>query len=141
MNAIATKFKVSAAALAVGAAGAFAPVAANAAPAVEVPAAPVQVVGNLAQAPGDFIWFFQVSSLQIAAAATRTVTFWTDITISIYEAKLEANPDSVFASFYERRLEQLATQKAAIGEATFSVCRDGEGYAAGPYGTVTQGSC
>lgn len=141
MNAIATKFQVGAAALALGATAAFVPVAANAAPAVEVPAAPVQVMGDLAQAPGDFIWFFQVSSLQISAAAVRTTTFWTDLTIGIYEAKLEANPDSIFAPFYERRLEQLAEQRAAIGAITFSACRDGEGYVAGPYGTVTQGAC
>lgn len=141
MNAIATKFQVGAAALALGTSAAFVPVAANAAPAVQVPAAPVQVMGDLAQAPGDFIWFFQVSSLQLSAAAIRTTTFWTDLTISIYEDKLERNPDSIFAPFYERRLEQLATQRAYIGATTFSVCRDGGGYAAGPYGTVTQGSC
>lgn len=142
MNAIATKFQVGAAALAVGASTAFAPVAANAAPAVQVPAAPVhQVVGDLAAAPGDFIWFFQVTSVQLAATFTRSATFWTDTTISIYEAKLARNPDSIFAPFYERRIEQLQTQRAAFGQLSFSVCRDGEGYSAGPYGTVTRGAC
>lgn len=141
MNAIATKFQVGAAAVALGAAAAFAPVAANAAPAVQVPAAPVQIAGDFAQAPGDFIWFFQVTSLQVAAAGTRTLTFWTDFTISNYEAKLEANPDSIFAPFYERRIEQLQRQRASIGASTYSICRDGEGYTAGPYGTVTRGSC
>ena len=87
MNAIATKFQVGAAALAVGASAAFVPVAANAAPAMPAPAAPVhQVVGDLAAAPGDFIWFFQVTSVQLAATFTRSATFWTDTTIAIYEA-------------------------------------------------------
>lgn len=72
MNAIAAKCQVTVAALAVGAAAAFAPVAANAAPAVQLPAAPVQqVVGDLAEAPGDFLFFSQVVSLQVAAASIR----------------------------------------------------------------------
>lgn len=142
MNAIATKFQVGAAAVALGASAAFVPAAANAAPAVQIPAAPVQqVAGGFAQAPGDLIWFFQVTSLQLAAAGLRTETFWTDLTISIYQDKLERRPDSIFAPFWERRLEQLAAQRASIGSITFDVCRDGEGYAAGPYGTVTRGSC
>ncbi len=142
MNSIATKFQVGAAALAVGASAAFVPAAANAAPAVQVPAAPVQqIAGDFAQAPGDLVWFFQVTSLQIGAASLRTMTFFTDLTISIYEAKLERNPDSIFAPFYERRLEQLAAQRESIGSITFDVCRDGEGFVAGPYGTVTRGSC
>lgn len=142
MNAIATKFQVGAAALALGASAAFAPVAANAAPAVQVPAAPVhQVIGNVAEAPGDFIWFFQVSSVQIAATMTRSATFWTDTTISIYEAKLARNPDSIFAPFYENRIAQLNVQRAAFGALSISACRDGEGISAGPYGTVTRGAC
>lgn len=142
MTGIATKFQVGAAALAIGASAAFVPATASAAPDVSLPAAPVnQVVGDLAQAPGDFIWFFQVTSVQIAATMTRSATFWTDTTISIYEAKLARNPDSIFAPFYERRIEQLQTQRAAFGALNFSVCRDGEGYSAGPYGTVTRGAC
>ncbi|CAA0126133.1 Uncharacterised protein [Mycolicibacterium vanbaalenii] len=141
MNAIAAKFQVGAAALALGASAAFAPVAANAAPVVEAPAAPVQVMGDLAQAPGDFIWFFQVSSVQIAATMTRSATFWTDTTIAIYEAKLARNPDSIFAPFYQNRIAQLNVQRAAFGALSISACRDGEGISAGPYGTVTRGPC
>ncbi|MGE2836587.1 hypothetical protein [Mycobacterium sp. SMC-4] len=142
MNTIATKFKVGTAAAAMAASAVIAPVAASAAPAVQVPAAPVQqVAGGVAQAPGDFIWFFQVSSVQIAGALTRTATYWTDVTIMNYQRLLEANPNSIFAPFFERRLEQLASQRANFGELSFSVCRNGEGVSAGPYGTVTRGSC
>lgn len=141
MNAIATKFQVGAAALALGASAAFVPAVANAAPAVPAPAAPVQIVGDLPQAPGDFIWFWQVTSVQIAATMTRSATFWTDTTISIYEAKLARNPDSIFAPFYNNRIAQLNVQRAAFGALSLSACRDGEGISAGPYGTVTRGAC
>lgn len=141
MNAIATKFQVGAAAVAVGVTAAFTPVAATAAPAVQAPAAPVQFAGDLRQAPGDLVWFWQVTSLQLAAATVRTMTFWTDLTISIYEDKLASNPGSIFAGFWQLRLNQLAAQRADIGALTFDVCRDGSGYSAGPYGTVTQGAC
>ncbi|NVN52776.1 hypothetical protein [Mycolicibacterium hippocampi] len=141
MTAITTKFQVGAAAVAIAATTAFAPAAANAAPAVEIPAAPVQIAGDLPQAPGDFIWFFQVTSVQIAASLTRTATHWTDTTIARYESRLARNPDSIFASFWENRIEQLEVRRAAFGELSFSVCRDGQGISAGPYGTVTRGAC
>lgn len=142
MNAIATKFQTSAAALAVGATVALSPVAANAAPAVQVPAAPVhQVVGSVAEAPGDFIWFFQVTSVQIAATLTRSATFWTDTAIARYEARLTRNPNSIFAGYYQRRIAALQERRAAYGQLNYSVCRDGQGISAGPYGTVTRGSC
>ena len=142
MTAIATKFQVGAATLALGASAAFAPLAANAAPAVQAPAAPVhQVVGELPAAPGDFIWFFQVTSVQLAATFTRSATFWTDTTIAIYEAKLARRPNSIFAPFYQNRIAQLQQQRAAFGALSLSACRDGEGISAGPYGTVTRGSC
>ncbi|WP_370332359.1 hypothetical protein [Mycolicibacterium hippocampi] len=141
MNAIATKFQVGAAALALGATAAFAPVAANAAPAVEVPAAPIQVMGDVAQAPGDFIWFFQVRSVQLAATFTRSATFWTDTAIASYEGALARRPDSIFAPFWQNRIAQLNVQRAAFGALSMSACRDGEGIAAGPYGTITRGPC
>ena len=141
MNAIATKFQVGAAALALGATAAFAPVAANAAPAVEVPAAPIQVMGDVAQAPGDFIWFFQVRSVQLAATFTRSATFWTDTAIASYESALARRPDSIFAPFWQNRIAQLNVQRAAFGALSMSACRDGEGVSAGPYGTFTRGAC
>ena len=119
MTAITTKFQVGAAALAVGAAAAFAPAAANAAPAVEIPAAPVQ----------------------LAATFTRSATFWTDTTIARYEAALARHPDSFFATGWQTRIGQLQAQRAAFGKLNFSVCRDGQGITAGPYGTVTRGDC
>lgn len=142
MNAIATKFQVGAAALAIGATTAFAPVTASAAPVVQAPAAPVhQVVGNYAEAPGDFIWFFQVTSVQIAASLTRSATFWTDTAIARYEARLARNPDSIFANYYQSRINALEQRRATYGQLSLSACRDGEGVTAGPYGTFTRGSC
>ena len=141
MNAIVTKFQVGAAALAVGASAAFTPVVANAAPAVPVPAAPVQVVGAAPEAPGDFIWFFQVTSVQIAASLTRSATFWTDTAIARYEAKLAYNPDSIFANYYQSRINTLKQRRAAYGQLSLSACRDGEGVVAGPYGSFTRGAC
>ena len=142
MNAIATKFQVGAAALALGATAAFAPVAANAAPAAEIPAAPMHaVIDNAAQAPGDFIWFFQVRSVQLAATFTRSATFWTDTAIASYEGALARRPDSIFAPFWQNRIAQLNVQRAAFGELSMSACRDGQGVSAGPYGTFTRGAC
>ncbi|WP_137145423.1 hypothetical protein [Mycolicibacterium sp. CR10] len=138
---VGTKFQVGTAACAIAAAAALAPVAANAAPTVEVPAAPAQVVGNFAQAPGDFTWFFQVTSVQLAASFTRTATFWTDSAIARYEAALANKPTSIFASFWQSRITALNVQRAAYGKLSFSVCRDGQGISAGPYGTVTRGAC
>lgn len=141
MTAITTKFQVGAAAIAIGAAAAFAPVAANAAPAVQVPAAPVQIAGDLPQAPGDFIWFFQVTSVQLAATFTRSATFWTDTTIARYEAALARHPDSFFATGWQNRITQLQAQRAAFGQLSLSACRNGQGVSAGPYGTFTRGAC
>ena len=79
--------------------------------------------------------------MQLAAGFTRTATYWTDNAISVYEARLARNPDSIFASYYERRITALNAQRAAYGKLSFSVCRDGQGISAGPYGTVTRGAC
>lgn len=141
MNAIATKFRVGAAALAIGATAAFAPVAANAAPAVQLPAAPVQIAGDAPQAPGDFIWFFQVTSVQLAATFTRSATFWTDTAIARYESALARHPDSFFATGWQTRIAQLQAQRAAFGQLSLSACRNGQGVSAGPYGTFTRGAC
>lgn len=142
MSTIGTKFQVGTAACAVAAAAVFTPVAANAVPAVQVPAAPVhEVVSNLAQAPGDFIWFYQVTSVQVAASLARTATFWTDSAIARYESRLARNPDSIFASFYQQRITALKERRAEYGKLSYSVCRDGQGVSAGPYGTITRGPC
>jgi hypothetical protein len=142
MNAIATKFQVAAAATAIAAGAAFVPVAANAAPAVEIAAAPVQqAMGNIAQAPGDFIWFLQVASVQNTSFLTRSAVFWTDTAINNYEARLARNPSSPWAAYYQRRIDALQQRRAAYGQLNVSICRNGQGVTAGPYGTFTRGAC
>ncbi|ORB30640.1 hypothetical protein [Mycolicibacterium parafortuitum] len=138
MNAIATKFKVGAAAVAVAATTAVAPVAANAAPAVQLPAAPV--MSDLAQQPQGLFGVFVV---QFTGAVTRTSTYWTRITITNYQSLLEANPNSIFAPLWERRVERLNAQLARYGEVEMSACAGGRSYSivAGAYGGVTQGTC
>lgn len=140
MNAIATKFKVSVAAAAVGGAAVFAPIAANAAPAVQVPAAPAHVIGDLAQQPNGLIGVFVV---QFTGVVTRTSTYFTRFTILNYQSKLEANPDSPFAAFYQRRINQLNAQLARYGSVSQSACFGGRSTSivAGSYGAVTTGTC
>lgn len=141
MNAIATKFQVAAAAAVVAAGAAFVPVAANAAPAVDIPAAPVShVIGDLAQQPNGL---FGVFSVQFTGVVTRTSTYFTRFTILNYQSKLEANPDSPFASFYQRRINQLNAQLARYGQVNVSACFGGRSTSivAGSYGAVTTGTC
>lgn len=140
MNAIATKFQVTAAAAAIAAGTALVPVAANAAPAVELPAAPVQVMGDIAAQPQGLFGVFVV---QFTGAVTRTSTYWTRFTILNYESLLEARPDSIFAPFWEARIERLNEQLASYGEVEASACFGGTSYniVAGSYGGVTRGEC
>ena len=140
MNAIATKMKASAAAAAIAASAAFVPVAANAAPAVDLPAAPAHVIGELAAQPQGLLGVFME---QFTGAVTRTSTWWTRITITNYQGLLEANPDSIFASRWQARINQLNAQLARYGEVTASSCAGGTSYniVAGSYGGVTRGSC
>lgn len=140
MNAIATKFQVTAAAAVIAAGTALVPVAANAAPAVELPAAPVQVMGDIAAQPQGLIGVFVV---QFTGVVTRTSTWWTRMTINNYQSLLEANPDSIFAPFYESRIERLNQQLASYGEVEMSACAGGTSYSivAGSYGGVTRGAC
>ncbi|ADU00743.1 hypothetical protein [Mycolicibacterium gilvum] len=138
MNAIATKFKVTAAAAAIAASAAVAPVAANAAPAVELPAAPA--IGHLAEQPAGLFGVFVV---QFTGAVTRTSTYWTRLTILNYQSKLEARPDSIFAPFYQARIERLNAQLARYGEVEMTSCVGGRSTSivAGSYGGVTRGTC
>lgn len=138
MNAIATKFKVTAAAAAIAASAAVVPVAANAAPAVELPAAPA--IGQLAEQPAGLFGVFVV---QFTGAVTRTSTYWTRITITNYQSLLEANPNSIFAPFYEARIERLNAQLERYSEVSMSSCFAGRSTSivAGSYGGVTTGTC
>ncbi len=141
MNAIATKFQVTAAAAAIAAGTVMAPVAANAAPAVQIPTAPVnQLVGDFAAQPQGLIGVFVV---QFTGVVTRTSTWWTRFTILNYESLLEANPDSIFAPFWEARLETLNERLASYGEVEMSACLGGTSFniVAGSYGGVTTGAC
>lgn len=141
MNAIATKFQVAAAAAAVGAAVVVAPVAANATPAVQFQTAPVnQFVGDFAQQPQGLFGVFVV---QFTGVVTRTSTYWTRFTILNYESKLEANPDSIFAPFWQARVNALNARLATYGEVEMSACAGGTSYniVPGSYGAVTQGVC
>ncbi|ORV91732.1 hypothetical protein [Mycolicibacterium iranicum] len=140
MNAIATKFQVTAAAAAVAAGTALVPVAANAAPAVQLPAAPVQVMGDIAAQPQGLVGVFVV---QFTGIVTRTSTYFTRLTILNYESLLEANPDSIFAPFWEARIERLNERLATYGEVEISACFGGTSYSivAGSYGGVTRGAC
>lgn len=140
MNAITTKLQVTVAAAAIAASTALVPVAANAAPAVELPAAPVQVMGDIAAQPQGLLGVFVV---QFTGAVTRTSTWWTRITITNYQGLLEANPSSIFAPFWQSRINRLNQQLARYGEVTASACAGGTSYniVAGSYGGVTRGSC
>lgn len=142
MNAIATKFQVSAAAVAVAAAATFAPVAANAAPAVSVPTAPVhQLVGDLAQAPGDLAFAFQVTSLQVIASGIRFRSYSLDSRAQRLQAYAALHPGTFFGNLAAARAQSLLERRAALGDISFSACRGGTGIAVGPYGTVTAGPC
>lgn len=138
MNAIATKFKVTAAAAAIAASAAIAPVAANAAPAVELPAAPA--IGQLAEQPAGLFGVFVV---QFTGAVTRTSTYWTRQTILNYQSLLEARPQSIFAPFYQARIDRLNAQLARYGEVSMTSCVGGRSTSivAGSYGGITNGTC
>lgn len=141
MNAIATKFKVTAAAAAIGASAVLAPIAANAAPAIQLPAAPVnQLVGDFAQQPSGL---FGVFSVQFTGIVTRTSTYFTRLTILNYQSKLEANPDSPFAAYYQRRINTLNTQLVRYSQVTATACFNGQSTSivAGSYGGITTGTC
>ncbi|MEZ0342939.1 hypothetical protein ACAG25_23520 [Mycobacterium sp. pV006] len=143
MNAIATKFQVTVAAAAVAATTALAPVVANAAPAnVHVPAAPVsQMVGELPQAPGDFLWFVQVASLQNIGTIIRARSARLDSRAQRLQAYAALNPDTFFGRWAAAAADRLIAQRNAYGQLNFSACRGGTGIAVGPYGTVTAGPC
>ncbi|MDG4664225.1 hypothetical protein [Mycobacterium sp. 236(2023)] len=138
MNAIATKVKVSAAAAAMAASAVFVPVAANAAPAIQLPAAPA--ISDLAQQPQGL---FGVFSVQFTGAVTRTSVYFTRNTILNYQSLLAANPNSIFASFYQRRLNQLNAQLTRYGQVNVSACFNGRSTSivAGSYGNVSTGTC
>jgi hypothetical protein len=121
MNAIATKFQVGTAALAIAAAATLTPVAAQAAPAIPMPTAPVtQVLDQLSLGPAtipDITWFY------FGPAPSPT-----------------QNPPFFAVSFKIPLLSPLVLQplfQRIFGVPSFQACVAGLGLKFGPYGTIT----
>ena len=140
MNAIATKFQVTAAALAVGATAVFAPIAANAAPSIQIPSAPV-VMNNLAQAPGDFGYFLEVASLQAYAKQVAFRSNALDTRATRLEAYAAAHPGTFFGDRAAASAQRLRDRRDSLGDISISVCRGGTGLSVGPYGSLSSGPC
>lgn len=142
MASVATKLQVAAAAAAVSVSAVFATGAANAAPQLELPTAPVsQVVGDFAQAPGDLLYFSQVISIQAAGSSIRFRTGVLERRATRLEAYAARYPDTFFGRAAAQAAERARAERARLGSITLSACRGGEGIAMGPYGTVTRGAC
>lgn len=144
MNSIATKFKVTSAAVAVGTSAAFAPVAANALPELPVPAAPShQIIGNLAeQGPlTNFIYFIEASTIQAGAFIIR-VNSAIQLARRDFWAQVAADNPGTFigdialfiAGQATEFLNNLGAVTAEAGNGT--VCTR-----MGAYGAVTVGAC
>ncbi|PRC46016.1 hypothetical protein C6A85_92235 [Mycobacterium sp. ITM-2017-0098] len=120
----------------------FATGAANAAPQVALPAAPVtQITGDFAQAPGDLLYFGQVMSIQMAGSSIRFRSSVLESRATRLEAYAARYPDTFFGRAAAQAAERARAERARLGSITLSACRDGEGIAMGPYGTVTRGAC
>lgn len=142
MTTVAKRFQVTAAAAAVAAGAAFAPVAANAAPAVQFSAAPVhQLVGDLREAPGDFAYFTQAASIQVIGFQFRLRSASLNRQITRLDAYAAANPGTFFGNLAAQASARKSSRLASIGQITLSACNGGTGIAMGPYGTVTSGPC
>jgi len=142
MNTVATRFQVTAAAAVVAAAAALAPIVAHAAPAVQLPTAPVhQLVGDFAQGPADRIFARQVRSIQFIGATIRIRTDGLERRATRLEEYAAANPDSFFGQQAAERAARLQDRRAEYGTLAFSICNGGTGVALGPYGSVTEGPC
>lgn len=142
MNTVATRFQVTMAGAAVAAAAVFTPIAANAAPAVQLPAAPVsQMVGNIAEAPGDFLYATQVASLQLVGGVIRFRSFALDSRAQRLQAYATLHPGTFFGQQAAATAQRLLQRRAAFGDTSYSACRGGTGIKVGPYGTVTAGPC
>ena len=142
MKNIATKCQVTAAAVGIGAAAVFAPVAANAAPAVQVTTAPVhQLIGDLPLDRADRIFFRQVVSIQLIGASIRRSSERLERKVTRLEAYAAANPGTFFGNAAAQRAARLESRLAGYGSLSLSACNDGVGVQLGPYGTVTEGPC
>lgn len=144
MSAIATKLKVGTAAVALGATAGFAPVAANAAPAVQVPAAPVhQLIGDLPeQGPlTNLIYFGQSISIQAAGFVIRVNsainlnrrTFWQDLADDF--------PGTFLGDFAQSQADRHTQYLANLEAVTFEAGNGTTCTTMGAYGAVTTGPC
>ncbi|TPG34266.1 hypothetical protein [Mycolicibacterium hodleri] len=140
MNTVATRFQVTVAGAAVAAAAVFTPIAANAAPAVQLPAAPVSV-SDLALAPKGPVYIVTATSLQLLSVFLNQSANSQDRRATRLETYAAANPTSVFGQLAAARAAKLRTNEAISRGVTFNVCLAGNSVGVGPYGTITQGSC
>jgi hypothetical protein len=126
----------------VAATAVLAPVAAQAAPAVQIPAAPAhQLVGDLAQSPADFLYMAQVASIQAIAAQIRFRSDFLEKRATRLEEYAAAHPGTFFGDRAATSAARQRALRAQYGGLSFSACNGGTGIKLGPYGSVTTGPC
>lgn len=139
MTTVATKFQVTAAAAAVAVGAAFVPVAANAAPAIQLPAAPS--FADLPLQPKGPVYIVTATSLQLVSVWLNQSAKSQDRRATRLEDYAAAHPDSFFGQLAATRAAKLRENEAISRGVQFDVCLAGNSVGVGPYGTITQGSC
>jgi len=140
MTTVATKFQVTVAAAAVAGAAAFAPVAANAAPAIQLPAAPVHFA-DVPLGPKGPVYIITATSIQVLSVFLKQSAASQDRRADRLEAYAAAHPDTVFGNLAAARAAQLRKNQAVTNGIKFDVCLNGNSVGIGPYGSVTTGTC
>ncbi|HEY9264249.1 MAG TPA: hypothetical protein VIQ11_06575 [Mycobacterium sp.] len=125
------------AAAAVATAAAIAPVAANAAPQIHIPAAPV-TVSDLSQGP---VYTLTAVSLQLYSGFLKASAASQDRRATRLETFAANNPGTFFGQLAAARAAQLRENEAVTNGITFDICLNGQSAAVGPYGTFTKGTC
>ena len=139
MTTVATKLQVTVAAAAVAAGAAFVPVAAQAAPTINMPAAPS--FADLPLQPKGPVYVVTAASLQLYSVFLKQSAASQDRRATRLETYAAAHPDSFFGKLAATRAAQLRTNEAVTNGITFDVCLNGNSVGIGPYGTTTTGSC
>ncbi|WP_131721983.1 hypothetical protein [Mycolicibacterium obuense] len=139
MTTIATKFQVTVAAAAVAAGAAFVPVAANAAPQIQLPAAPS--FADLPLQPKGPVYIITATSVQLVSVFLKQSAASQERRSSRLEAYAAAHPDTFFGQLAATRAAQIRSAQAITNNVTFDFCIGGNSVGIGPYGTVTGGSC
>lgn len=137
MTTIATKFQVTAAAAAMAAGAAFAPVAAQAAPQIQFPTAPF-TVQNISEGP---VYVVAATSLQLYSVFLKQSAASQDRRADRLEAYAAAHPTTFFGQLAAARAAQLRENQAVTNGISFDICLNGQSAAVGPYGTFTKGAC